>query len=80
MRLVASHGSSRMRSVVSDTFRFVFGVPLVVAVSVKGQLVAQFLTAPFTFRGDMIDLDLIFLSKEEFTPAAFPLLFLEQSS
>ena len=65
-----------MRSIVTDTLCFVFGMPLVVAVSVKGKLVAEFLTAPFTFWGDMIDFYLIFLPKEQFTPSAFSLLFL----
>ena len=65
-----------MRSVVTDTLRFVFGMPLVVAVSVKSTLVAEFFTATLTFWGDMIDFYLILLPKEQFTPAAFSLLFL----
>src|SRR6266567_8068576 len=55
VRLVASHGSSSMRSVVTDTFRFVFGMPLVVAVAMKSTFVAEFFIATFTFWGEMID-------------------------
>ncbi len=69
-----------MRSAVSDTLCFVFGVPLVVTVSMKGQLVAEFFTTTLTFRSDMINLYLIFIPKEKFTPSAFSLLFLEQFS
>ena len=76
VRLVASHGSSSMRSVVTDTFRFVFGMPLVVAVAMKSTFVAEFFLATFTFWGEMIDFYLIFLPKEQFTPSAFALLFL----
>jgi len=65
-----------MRSVVTDTLRFVFGMPLVVAVSVKSTLVAEFFTAALTFWGDMIAFYLILLPKEQFAPSAFSLLFL----
>ena len=65
-----------MWSVVTDTLRFVFGMPLVVAVSVKSPLVAEFFPATLTFWGDMIDFYLILLPKEQFTPSAFCLLFL----
>ena len=69
-----------MRSVVSDTLCFVFGMPLVVTMTVKSKLVAEFLTATFTFRRDMVNLDEIVFSEEEFTPSAFSLLFLKQLS
>ena len=65
-----------MRSVVTDTSQLVFGMPLVVAVAVKSTFVAEFFTATLAFWGDMIDFYLIFLPKEQFTPAAFSLLFL----
>jgi len=39
-------------------------------------LVAEFFTAAFTFRGDMVDLDEISILEEKFTPSAFSLLFL----
>ena len=65
-----------MRSVVTDTLRFVFGMPLVVAVSMQSTLVAEFFTTTLTFWGDMIDFYLILLPKEKFTPSAFSLLFL----
>jgi hypothetical protein len=65
-----------MRSVVIDTLRLVFGMPLVVAVAVKNTLVAEFITATLTFWGDMINFYLILLPKEQFTPSAFSLLFL----
>ncbi len=55
-------------------------MPLVVAVSVKGQLVAEFLTATLAFWGDVINFNLILVPEEEFTPSAFSLLFLEQFS
>ncbi len=55
-------------------------MPLVVAVSVKGQLVAEFLPATFAFRGDVINFNLILVPEEKFTPSAFSLLFLEQFS
>ena len=55
-------------------------MPLVVAMSVKSELVAEFLTAPFSFWGDMINFDLVLFPKEKFTPLAFSLLFLEQFS
>ena len=55
-------------------------MPLVVTMAVKRKLVAEFFTTSFTFRGDMVDLYLIFISKEKFTPSAFSLLFLEQFS
>ncbi len=55
-------------------------MPLVMAVSVKSQLVAEFFSATFTFRSDVIDLDEILVPKEKFAPSAFSLLFLEQSS
>src|SRR5258708_30753973 len=76
VRLVASHGSSSMRSVVTGTFRFVFGMPLVVAVSMKSTLVAEFFTTTLTFWGDMIDFYLFLLPEEQSTPSAFSLLFL----
>ena len=76
MRLITSHSSSRMWSVVIDTLRHAFRMPLVVAVSVKCHFVAHFFTATLTFRGDVIHLNLIFVSKEQFTPSAFSLLFL----
>src|SRR2546426_12770757 len=41
MRLVTSHGSSRMRSVVIDTLCCVFGMRLVVAVSMQSPRDAQ---------------------------------------
>jgi hypothetical protein len=69
-----------MRSVVTDTLGFVFGMPLVVAVAVKSTFVAEFFTTLLTFWGDMIDFDLIFLPKEQFTPSALSLLFLSQFS
>jgi hypothetical protein len=55
-------------------------MPLVVTMSVKGKLVAEFFTAALTFWGDMINFDLILLPEEKFTPSAFSLLFLEQFS
>ena len=55
-------------------------MPLVVTMSVKSELVAEFFTAALAFWGDMIDFDLVLLPKEKFTPAAFSLLFLEQFS
>ena len=67
-----------MQSVVTDTFRFVFGMPLVVAVTVQSTFVAEFFITTCTFWGDMIDFYLICLSKEQFTPSAFALLFLQQ--
>jgi len=51
-------------------------MPLIVAVSVNRALVAHFFTATLTFRGDVINLNLIFIPKEQFTPSAFSLLFL----
>jgi len=71
-----SHGSSKMQSVVIDTLCFVFGMPLVMAVSVKGHFVAEFFSATLTFRSEMINFYVIILSKEKFTPSAFSLLFL----
>ena len=65
-----------MRSVVTDTLCFVFGMPLVVAVPVKGPFVTEFFPTALTFWGNMIDFYLILLPKEQFTPAAFALLFL----
>src|SRR6266571_6250186 len=76
VRLVTSHGSSILRSVVIDALRFVFRMPLVVTVAVKGTFVTEFFTTAFTFRGDMVDLYVIFLPEVKFTPAAFSLLFL----
>jgi len=55
-------------------------MPLVVTMAVKRTFVAQFFTTAFTFRGDMVNFDLIFISEEKSTPAAFSLLFLEQFS
>ncbi len=55
-------------------------MPLVVAMSVQSELVAEFFTATFPFWGDMIDFDLVLIPEEKFTPAAFSLLFLEQFS
>jgi glycine/D-amino acid oxidase-like deaminating enzyme len=40
VRLVTSHGSSTLRSIVIDTLRDMFCVPLVMAVAVKRTLVA----------------------------------------
>jgi hypothetical protein len=54
----------------------VFRVPLVVTMAMKRKLVAKFFTTAFTFRGDMVDLYLIFIPEEKFAPAAFSLLFL----
>ena len=76
VRLVTSHGSSILRSVVIDALRFVFRMPLVVTVAVKGTFVTEFFTTAFTFRGDMVDLYVIFLPEEKLTPLAFSLLFL----
>jgi len=69
-----------MRSVVIDTLCCVFGMPLVVAVSMQSHLVAEFFAPTLAFRCDVIDLDTIVFSKEEFAPSAFSLLFLEQFS
>jgi hypothetical protein len=55
-------------------------MPLVMTVSVKGQLIAEFFTAPFAFWGDVINFNLILIPEEKVTPAAFSLLFLEQFS
>jgi len=44
--------------------------------AVKRKLVAEFFTTAFTFRGDMVNLDLISILEEKFTPPAFSLLFL----
>ena len=55
-------------------------MPLVVAMSVKSELVAEFFTAALAFWSDMINLYLILIPKEKFTPSAFSLLFLEQFS
>jgi len=76
MRLVTSHGSSILRLIVIDTLRCVLRVPLVVTMAVKRKLVATFFTTTFTFRGDMVNLDLISILEEKFTPPAFSLLFL----
>src|SRR5215469_11346122 len=76
VRLVASHGSSILRSIVIDTLCFVFHVPLVMAMAVERELVAEFFSTTLTLRGDMINFYLILTSEEQSTPAAFPLLFL----
>ena len=55
-------------------------MPLVVAMSVKGKLIAEFFSTPLTLGSDMIDLDEIVVPKGEFTPSAFSLLFLKQFS
>src|SRR5260370_23651021 len=78
MRLVTSHGSSILRFIVIDTLRCVFRVPLVVTMAVKRKLVAEFFTTTFTFRGDMVNLDLISILEEKFTPPAFSFLFFYQ--
>jgi hypothetical protein len=55
-------------------------VSLIVAVSMKRKFVAQFLTTPFTLWGDVIYLNNVFILKEQATPPAFSLLFLEPFS
>jgi hypothetical protein len=80
MRLVVSHGSSILRSIVIETLLCVFRVPLVVTMSGKSTFVAEFFTTAFTFRGDMVNLDLITVLEEKFTPSAFSLLLLSQFS
>jgi hypothetical protein len=50
VRLVTSHGSSILRSVVIDTLRFVVCMPLVMAVLVKGKLITEFLSTTHTCR------------------------------
>src|SRR5262249_5048688 len=80
VRLIASHGSSMLRSVVIDTLRFVACMPLVVAVSVESSLVAELLTATHTTRDHMVDLNVIFRPEIQATPSAFSLLFLQQFS
>ena len=76
LRLVTSHGSSKMRSIVTDTLCCLFGMPLVVAVSVKSTLVTEFFSTSLTLRSDMINLYLVLIPEVEFTPSAFSLLFL----
>ena len=76
VRLVTSHGSSILRSIVIDTLRGVFRMPLIMTMTVKCNLVAQFFTTAFTFWSDMVDFYSIIIPEEKFTPSAFSLLFL----
>jgi len=69
-----------VRSIVIDTLRSVLSMPLVMAVTMNSQLVAEFLASTDTLRDEVIDFDTISIAKEEMTPAALPLLILQQSS
>ena len=53
-------------------------MPLIMAVPMKRTFVAEFIPAACAFGNDVIDLYVILICEEEFTPTAFPLLFLEQ--
>ena len=48
------------------------------AMSMECEFIAQFFSTSFTFGGNVIDFYQISILKEEFTPAAFSLLFLEK--
>ena len=52
-------------------------MPLIVAMSVEGHLIGQFII--FMISVYVIDLNQIFLPKSQFTPSAFSLLHLKQS-
>ena|SRR5712671_4310 len=54
----------------------VFGMPLIMTVSVKCTFVTEFFTSALAFWGDMINVYVILISEEKITPSAFSLLFL----
>src|SRR5436853_1021593 len=80
VRLVTSHGSSILWSIVIDTFHFPSGMSLIMTVPMKRTFIAQIFSTAFAFRGDVVNFYLIVTAKEKFTPATFSLLSLEQSS
>ena len=53
-------------------------MPLIVAVPMKRPLVAEFVPSACAFGNHVIDLNVILIREEEFTPTTFSLLFLEE--
>lgn len=53
---------------------------LIMAMAMKRKFVAQFFPSTEMFGENVINFYLISVSEEEFTPSAFPLLFLEKQS
>jgi hypothetical protein len=54
----------------------VFGMPLIMTMSVKRTFVTEFFTSALAFWGDMINVYVILISEEKITPSTFSLLFL----
>ena len=53
-------------------------MPLIVTMAMESELIAEFLSSPFAFWGDVINFDLIRFSEHQTTPSALALLLLEQ--
>src|SRR5712692_9046558 len=51
---------------------------LIVAMPMESELVAEFFSTSLTFRGDVIDFNLIFLTEHQFTPSTLALLLVKQ--
>src|SRR6266566_5208674 len=53
-------------------------MPLIMTVPMKRTFVAEFVPSACAFGNDVIDLNVVLILEEEFTPTTFPLLLLKQ--
>ncbi len=62
---------------VMNTYLSMVCMPLIMTVPMKRTFVAEFVPSACAFGDDVIDLYVILIFEEEFTPTTFSLLFLE---
>ena len=53
-------------------------MPLIMAVPMKRTFVAEFIPSALAFGNDVIDLNVVLIFEEKFTPTTFSLLFLKE--
>jgi hypothetical protein len=63
---------------VMETGLVMLCMPLIVTMSMKSTFVAQVIPSTYAFGGDVVDLYVILIFEKQFTPSAFPLLFLKE--
>ena len=63
---------------VMETCLGMLCMPLIVTMSMKSTFVAQLIPAAFAFGNDVIDLNVVLIFEEKFTPTTFSFLFLKQ--
>jgi len=75
---VSLHSATQCMVVGIDTRGDVMGMSGVMAMSMEGKLVTQFLPSSQAFGEEVIYFDAVFRPKEETTPSTFPLLLVEE--